>query len=96
MTIVSTEYRPKCARKRKQSPPIPQRIVSAKQPKPGKAAPAVADVVAERKRPPAQPAKITGPRIVAAKPKRITRFVPVQEIDAEEHERRGDAAVELF
>ena len=37
MTIVSTDYRPKRARKRKQSPPIPQRIVSAKQPKPARA-----------------------------------------------------------
>jgi len=34
--------------------------------------------------------------IVTAKPKRMTRFGPVQEMDAEEHQRRGDAAVELF
>jgi hypothetical protein len=34
MTIVHTTYRPKRARKRKQSPPIPQRIVSEKQTKP--------------------------------------------------------------
>jgi hypothetical protein len=127
--IVHTDYRPKRARKRKHSPPIPQRIVSAKQPKPGPAAPAIT----ERKRPTAQPATITGTRIVAARkprPKhgigpeqiaaardaapadpppairksaivtarspRAGRFGPVQEIDAEEHQRRGDAAVALF
>ena len=28
--------------------------------------------------------------------KTSTRFGPVQDIDAEEHQRRGDAAVELF
>lgn len=34
VTIVSTDYRPKRARKRKQSPAIPMRIVSAALPKP--------------------------------------------------------------
>jgi hypothetical protein len=133
MTIVHTDYPPKRARKRKQSPPIPQRIVSAKPPKPGPAAPAII----QRKQP-AQPATITGTRIVAARkprpkhgigPEQIAaamdaapadpppadpppairksaivtarspkagRFGPVQDIDAEEHQRRGDAAVELF
>jgi hypothetical protein len=50
--------------------------------------------IAEKK--PAKAAAISAPRIVTAKPKRMTRFGPVQEIDAEEHQRRGDAAVELF
>ena len=128
MTIVHTDYRPQRARKRKHSPPILQRIVSAKPQKPGPAAPAII----ERKQP-AQPATITGTRIVAARkprpkhgigPEQIAaamgaapadpppatrksaivtarspkagRFGPVQDIDAEEHQRRGDAAVELF
>ena len=52
MTIVRTDYRPKRARKRKQPPAIPMRIVSAK--KPGPAAPAVAEAVTEPK--PAQAA----------------------------------------
>jgi hypothetical protein len=125
MTIVSTDYRPKRSRKRKKSPAIPQRIVSAKQPKPE--GPAIDQAVTERKRP-AQAAAISGPRIVTAKKprpkwpainpppapepapvapvtkprivtvprKHSTRFGPVQDIDAEEHQRRGDAAVELF
>jgi hypothetical protein len=130
MTIVHTDYRPKRARKRKQSPPIPQRIVTAKKPKP--AAPAIGKAVTERKQP-AQPATITGTRIVMAKkprpkhgigPEQIAaardaasvdlppairksaivtarspkagRFGPVQDLDPEEHQRRGDAAVELF
>ena len=54
MTIVSHDYRPKRARKRKQSPAIPMRIVTAKPPKPGKAAPAIADAVIEQKRPAAR------------------------------------------
>jgi hypothetical protein len=127
--IVTYAHRPKRSRKRRHSPPILQRIVSAKQPKPGPAAPAIT----ERKRPTAQPATITGTRIVAARkprpkhgigPEQIAaargaapadpppamrksaivtarspkagRFGPVQDIDDEEHRRRGDAAVELF
>jgi hypothetical protein len=94
MTIVHTTYRPKRARKRKQSPPIPQRIVSAKQPKPK--GPVIDKAVATPRRPAAQAAAISSPRIVTAPRKRMTRFGPVQEIDAEEHRKRGDAAVELF
>jgi hypothetical protein len=45
---------------------------------------------------PAQPATITGPRIVTASRKTSPRFGPVEDIDAKEHQRRGDAAVELF
>jgi hypothetical protein len=96
MTIVSHDYRPKRARKRKQSPAIPMRIVTAKPPKPGKAAPAIADAVIEQKRPAARPATISGPRIVTAPRKTSTRFGPVQDLTPEEHQRRGDAAVELF
>ena len=93
MTIVSTHYRPKRARKRNQSPPIPHRIVTARKPKP--ASPAIHEQVVERKRK-AQPAAIKAPRIVTVARKASTRFGPVQEIDAEEHQRRGDAAVQLF
>ena len=92
--IVHTDYRPKRARKRKQSPPIPQRIVSAKQPKP--TGPVIDKSVAIPRRPAAQPAAITGPRIVTAPRKHSSRFGPVQDIDAAEHQRRGDAAVALF
>lgn len=106
------------------------RIVTAKTPKPGSAAPAIDEAVTERK--PAQAATIAGPRIVAAKkprpkhfigPEQIAaardaapadalaprksaivtarspkagRFGPVQELVAEEHQRRGDAAAALF
>jgi hypothetical protein len=93
VTIVSTDYRPKRARKRKQSPAIPMRIVSAALPKP-KWPPL--------NPPPAPPppeapiVPITKPRIVTVPRKTSTRFGPVQEIDATEHQRRGDAAVELF
>ena len=93
--IVHTDYRPKRARKRKQSPPIPRRIVSAKQPKPS--GPAIDKAIAApRRSSAAQAAAITAPRIVTASPKRMTRFGPVQEMDAEEHQRRGDAAEALF
>ena len=65
MTIVSTDFRPKRARKRKHPVAVPARIVSAK--KPGPATPAIDEAATERKRP-TQPAAITGPRIVTAKP----------------------------
>jgi hypothetical protein len=91
MTILHSTYRPKRPPKRKTPVAIPMRIVSAKAPKP--TAPAVAAVPESR---PAPPAAITGPRIVTASRKTSTRFGPVQDIDAEEHQRRGDAAVELF
>jgi hypothetical protein len=130
MTIVTHVHKPKRARKRKQSPAIPMRIVSAR--KPGPAVPALDEAVIERK-PPTQAAAITGPRIVAARkpwpkhgigPEQIAaarnaapadpqpatrksaivtarspkagRFGPVPDFDAEEHQRRGDAAVALF
>jgi hypothetical protein len=79
MTIVSTDYRPKRARKRKQPVDIPRAIVSATAPKPKRAKPAA-----------------IASRIVSAPRKTSTRFGPVEAIDAEEHRRRGDAAVELF
>ena len=94
MTIVRTDYRYKPPPKRKKSPPIPHRIVSAKQPKPS--GPVIDKAVATPRRSAAQAAAITVPRIVTASPKRMTRFGPVQEMDAEEHQRRGDAAEALF
>ena len=36
------------------------------------------------------------PRIVTASRKTSARFGPVQDIDAKEHQRRGDAAEALF
>jgi hypothetical protein len=94
MTIVSTDYRPKRARKRKQSPPITQRIVSAKQPKPK--GPVIDKAVATPRRSAAQAAAISSPQIVTAPRKRMTRFGPVPDFDAAEHLRRGDAAEALF
>ena len=91
--IVTYAFRRRRARKRNQSPAIPQRIVSAKQPKPP--GPAIGEAITERK-PPAEATAISVPRIVTAKPQRSTRFGQVQEIDAEEHQRRGDAAEALF
>jgi hypothetical protein len=42
------------------------------------------------------PPAIRKSAIVTARSLRAGRFGPVQEIDAEEHQRRGDAAVALF
>ena len=91
--IVHTDCRPKRARKRKQSPPIPQWIVSAKQPKP--TGPAIDDVVVSPRRQAAQAAAISVPRIFPASQKRSTRFGPGPDFDGE-HARRGGAAVALF
>jgi hypothetical protein len=68
------------------------RIVSAKNPRP--TATAIDEAVTEST--PTKPATIAGPRIVTASRKTSPRFGPVQDIDAKEHQRRGDAAVELF
>ena len=92
--IATYAFRRRRARKRKQAPPIPQRIVSPKPPKPP-AGPVIDDAVVSPRRPSAQAAAITGPRIVTAKPKR-GRFGPVQDLTPEEHQRRGDAAEALF
>ena len=86
--IVHSDYRPKRARKRKTAVAIPMRIVTAKPPKKHLGGPiqrieGVQEAAPER------------PRIVTVKPK-PGRFGPVQDIDAEKHQRRGDAAVELF
>jgi hypothetical protein len=89
MTIVSTDYRPKRSRKRKKSPAIPAAIVSPAPLRKRLKGPEVR--IAE-----AKATAISVPRIVTASQKRMTRFGPVQEIDAEDHQRRGDAAVELF
>ena len=131
MTIVTYVHKPKRPPKRRAPPvAIPNRIVGAKAPQP--AAPVIEEPVIERK-PQAQAAAITGPRIVTAKkprprsgigPEQIAaarrdpvptdpppatrksaivtarpksgRFGPGWDIDAEEHQRRGDAAVALF
>ena len=85
MTIVYNTYRPKRARKRKVSPAMPQRIVTTakKRAKP-----------IEPGEPEAAPAT---PRIVTARnPNRSSRFGPVPDLTADEHQRRGDAAEALF
>jgi hypothetical protein len=86
---VHSDYRPKRAPKRKPPVAIPMRIVTAKPPKKHLGGPVqhiggVPEPAPER------------PRIVTASRKTSTRFGPVQDIDAEEHQRRGDAAVALF
>ena len=87
---VNSDYRPKRARpKRKQSVAIPMRIfVTAKPPKKHLGGPVqrIEGVQEEPER----------PRLVTPSRKTSTRFGPVQDIDAEEHQRRGDAAVALF
>jgi hypothetical protein len=93
--IVSTDYRPKRARKRKTPVAIPMRIVTAKKPEP--AGPTIGDARTERKRPAAQPAAInTGSRIVTARNPRARRFPDVPDMTPEEHQRRGEAAEALF
>jgi hypothetical protein len=87
--IVHSVYRPKRARKRETPVAIPMRIVTAQPPKKHLGGP-VQRIEAE---PAAAPER---PRIVTALRKTSTRFGPVQDIDAEEHQRRGDAAKALF
>ena len=94
MTIVRTDYRRKRPPKRKTSPVIPMRIVSAKTPGPDPkkldasslsdrhppAPPAIAEAVSEHK--PAQAAAITGPRIVTAKKPRPRSGIGPEQIAA--------------
>ena len=90
MTIVRTSA-PKRRRypKRKPQPAIPSAIVTPGPMKKRLRGPVVR-LGQER------PAEAERPRIVTAPRKTSSRFGPVQDIDATEHERRGDAAVELF
>ena len=88
MAIVHTSYRPKRARKRKVSPAIPQRIVSAakKRAKAVEPQPTETQASQEPKRSP----------IVTMRNPRSSRVGPVPDMTADEHQRRGDAAVALF
>jgi hypothetical protein len=86
--IVHPAYRPKRARKRKQSVAIPIRIVTAKPPEKHLGGPVqrigdVQEPVAER------------PRIVTARMPR-GRFDDMPDMPPEEHQQRGDAAEALF
>ena len=81
--IVHSDYRPKRARKRKQSVAIPMRIVTAKPPKKHLGGPV--QPIGGVQEPAPLPER---PRIVTASRKTSTRFGPVQDIDAEEHQRR--------
>jgi len=88
MAIVHTSYRPKRARKRKVSPPIPQRIVTIATKRATAVAPQPPETQASRK-----PMKS---RIVTVRNPRSSRFGPVPEMTPDEHQRRGDAAEALF
>ena len=87
--IVHSDYRPKRARKRKQSVAIPMRIVTAKPPKKHLGGPFSGSEACRNRR-------HHWAAIVTASRKTSTRFGSVQDLDAEEHQLRGDAAVELF
>ena len=87
--IVHSDYRPKRPPKRKTPVAIPMRIVTVKPPKKHLGGP-VQRIGGVQEPLPERPCIVTAPR------KHSTRFGPVQDIDAEEHQRRGDAAVELF
>ena len=85
---VNSDYRPKRPPKRKQSVAIPMRIrhSEATEETPWRTCSADRRQFSEPER----------PRLVTPSRKTSTRFGPVQDIDAEEHQRRGDAAVALF
>ena len=87
--IVHSTYRRKRLPKRRTPVAIPMRIVTAKPPKKHLGEP----VQQIGGMPEPKPER---PRIVTASRKTSTRFGPVQDIDAEEQQRRGDAAVALF
>ena len=89
--IVHSTYRRKRLPKRKTAVAIPMRIVTAKPPKKHLGGPV--QRIGGVQEPEAKPER---PRIVTASRKTSTRFGPVQDIDAEEHQRRGDAAEALF
>ena len=89
--IVHSEYRPKRTRKRKTPVAIPMRIVTVKPPKRHLGGPV--QRIGGVQEPEPLPER---PRIVTASRKTSTRFGPAQDIDAEEHQRRGDAAEALF
>jgi hypothetical protein len=86
--VVHSTYRPKRARKRKQSVAIPMRIVTAKPPKKhlGGRVQRIGGV---------QEPVPEMPRIVSAKKPR-GRFGDVPDMSPEEHQQRGDAAEALF
>ncbi len=97
MTIVTTHYRPKRARKKKPAAPLTgPRITSLI-----RRAPAMASNEAEqleRQTALAPKHKIPETRtvIVTAKNPRRGRFGDVPDMTPEEHEQRGEAAVALF
>ena len=73
------------------------RIVTAKKPRPRSGIGPEQIAAAMRDPVPSDPPPATRKSaIVTARSPKAGRFGPVQEIDAEEHQRRGDAAVELF
>ena len=72
------------------------RIVMAKKPRP-KHGIGPEQIAAARDAAPADPPQAARKTAIVTAPRKTsTRFGPVQDTDAEEHQRRGDAAVELF
>jgi hypothetical protein len=99
MTIVTYLHKPKRPKKRRAqiAAIIGPRIVTARKPRPRSGIGPEQIAAARRDPVPADPLPAARKSaIVTAKPKHMTRFGPVQDLDAEEHQRRGDAAVELF
>ena len=87
-----TEQRP-----RPQAAPITgPRIVAARKPRPKHAIGPEEIAAARDARPADQPPATRKSAIVTARTPKAGRFGPVRDLDAEEHQRRGDAAVELF
>jgi hypothetical protein len=88
MTIVTYVHKPKRPPKRRAQPvAIPKRIVNAKAQQP--AAPVIDEPVIERKRQ-AQPAAITGPRIVTAKKPGPRHAIGPEQIAAARDAARAD------
>ena len=88
MAIIHSSYRPKRARKRKVSPAIPQRIVTIATKRAIAVEPQPSETQASQ-----EPEKS---RIVTVRNPRSSRFGPVPDMTADEHQRRGDAAEALF
>jgi hypothetical protein len=84
-------------RKRQAQPTVitGPRIVAARKPRP-KHTIGPEQIAAARDAAPADALATRKSAIVTARSPKAERFGPVQDLDAEEHQRRGDAAVALF
>ena len=88
MTGSTAAIASKRARKRKVSPAIPQRIVAVATKRATAVEPQSPETQASQ-----EPVRS---RIVTVRNPRSSRFGPVPDVTAEEHQRRGDAAEALF